>query len=518
MNFKDTVFKPLQIALILLIGMAIGLLLAPASFKPSFFGNSDLPVTEQVLELIKANYTDTVSLSRLNQAGLEGMLNLLDPHSKYIPPYHAKVTDEEMSGQFGGIGVEYVMLQDTPFIMRIIPETPAEKAGLKKGDRILSVNDSALCARKRSYDYIIGQMRGEPETSIKVVYLRSGKKDTVMIKRKMILSSSIPVYYMVNANTGYVKLELFSESTYSDFTKAMKALKGKGMKNLILDLRDNGGGLLDEATEILDEFLDEQKLMVYTKGRIYGKKEFKCRVAGVFEEGELVVLTNENTASASELIAGALQDYDRAVIIGRRTYGKGSVQRQYKLLDGGYLRLTIARYYIPSGRCIQKNYGFKHDAYYNEIYNRSDTGSFNTDTTTYYTAKGRKVYGGGGILPDLLIASGSTLQQDFSSDAAWHNRINTVVLPYVQMEERNILGAYNNPESFSKSYRVPEQLFNEIIRADTSVSILSKSQVEKKVKSIIGKYIYGNEAYYQLLNQDDPFIQESLKQFSVIEK
>ncbi len=507
MNFKDSVYKPLQIALILLAGIFIGLLIAPSGFKPSLFSNSKLPITEQVLALIKTNYTDTISEDRLNKAGMEAMLNLLDPHSKYIPPYHTQMTDEFINGQFGGVGIEFYMLSDTPLVIRVVPGGPADKAGVKRGDRILIANDSLLCAKKRANDFIVKQMRGQADTDVSIKVLRNGKVLSLNITRAMVPSPSIPVYYMLNSNTGYIKLEHFSETTYTEFTQAMQDLKKRGLQKLVLDLRDNGGGLLEEATEILDEFLDEQKLMVYTKGRVFGKKEYKCRVAGVFETGELIVLTNENSASASEIIAGALQDYDRAIIVGRRTYGKGSVQQQYKLFDGGYLRLTIARYYTPSGRCIQKDYGKNHEDYYTEIFHRNDSALTHTDTTTYYTAKGRKVYAGGGIQPDVQINAGSDLESDFASASINLDRINQIALSYVTQNEKYLTDTYKTADEFIKSFVVSKEIITDAINNTNTVPTdLLEQKTELQIKAIIGRYLFGNETYFKLLQQNDDFI------------
>lgn len=505
MKFTNTMYRPLQIAILLLVGVLIGMMLAPSAMKPSFFGKHELPVTEQVIALIKANYNDTISEARLRQAGIEGMLDLLDPHSTYIPPVLAERSDEMISGKFGGVGVEFFMMNDTPMVIRVTPDGPAFKAGVKRGDKILKAGDSLLVNRKKNNEDVIKLIRGAEGSTVILTLLRNHEIINANITRGSIPSPSVQASFLIEPDIAYIKLDHFSETTYDEFMKALRSLKERGAQKLILDLRGNGGGLLEQATDIIDELLDQQKLMVYTKGRVYGKEEYKSRVLGIFEEQPVVLLTDENTASASEIIAGCLQDYDRATIIGRRTYGKGLVQVPYKLLDGGYLRLTVSYYYTPSGRCIQKSFNGNRDDYYHEIYTRKDSITAPQDTTVYYTAKGRKVYGGGGIQPDIYIndTASKTGYTPAGIDALY-----ALMYGYAAQHENELLQHYTDADTFIKGFTISDALKQQIV---LRTKMDYNDEVATRARALAARYLFGNDAYYRILMPEDAYMKKALE-------
>jgi carboxyl-terminal processing protease len=346
----------------------------------------------------------------INQLAANELLSHLDPHSVYIPADKLKEVNEELMGNFQGIGVEFQILEDTVHVMHVVEGGPSEKAGLQVGDRMLKVDDSIQVAGKKiSSDAIRKLLRGPADTKVNLQVLRGNEKKNVTITQGSDTVSPIDAVYMINAETGYLRINKFAERTYEAFMQGMEKLQKQGMKQLILDLRGNGGGLMKEATDIADEFLSEDKLIVYTEGEHVQRYNYKCKRDGIFETGKLEVLIDESTASASEVLAGALQDWDRATIIGRRSFGKGLVQQQFQLTDGSAVRLTIARYYSPLGRNIQKPYSKGKALYEEELVERFHNGEVVKGDTSkpagkaYKTPGGRTVYGGGGITPDVFV-------------------------------------------------------------------------------------------------------------------
>ena len=367
---KIQVALPLFFSIAIIIGMLIGYKLhSNMPNAKSFFQLSGSNKLEEVMNIIENRYVDKVSIDSISEDAIAGLLNKLDPHSVYIPPVNLKEVNEDLEGEFGGIGVQYNVFDDTVHILSVLDGGPAEKAGLKIGDMILSVGDSIATGLNQSTRFK-NWVKGPSGSEVTLKLKRENNLLIKKIQRGIIPLTSIDAVYMLDKGTGLIRLNRFSENTYEEFMQSLEKLKKLGMQNLILDLRDNGGGILGEAVDIADEFIEGNEMIVYTEGKNNPKKEYISKRPGLFEKGKLIVLLNESSASASEVLAGALQDLERATIVGRRSFGKGLVQEQFSLIDGSALRLTVARYFTPLGRSIQKPYSNGNEEYKKEILNR----------------------------------------------------------------------------------------------------------------------------------------------------
>jgi carboxyl-terminal processing protease len=354
---KLQVWLPLLFAVVMVAGMTIGYQLKGKTVGTDFFSFSKRTSFQELLELVKGKYVDNLPVDSINEVAANELLAHLDPHSVYIPADRLKEVNEELAGNFQGIGVEFQLLDDTVHVTNVIKGGPSERAGILVGDKLISVNDTlALSGKKMQSEDIRKRLRGEAGTEVKVKLVRNNQPKDLVITRGNIPVYSVDAAYLVAPQTGYLHINRFGERTYEEFMQSMEKLQGLGMQQMILDLRGNGGGLMNEATAIADEFLAGDKLIVYTEGAHVPRFEYRCKRDGIFESGKLEVLIDETSASASEVLAGALQDWDRAMIIGRRSFGKGLVQQPFRLSDGSAVRLTIARYYSPLGRNIQKPY------------------------------------------------------------------------------------------------------------------------------------------------------------------
>eukprot|EP01133_Synstelium_polycarpum_P004827 gene4827-5614_t len=383
--------------------------------KPPVKAYNNKEKVDEIIHLIDKNYVDEVNTDTLNHLPIDSILHQLDPHSMYLPPEKATEQSDALEGNFQGIGIEYYILNDTLLVTNVIKDGPAFESGMKAGDKILKVDSTFVSGRQLPREQMTGRIKGKKGTPVQLQLLRPGISQPLVlnIKRGRVQVSSIDASYMLNPSTGYIRISKFGANTDVDFTESLRALKAKGMSKLVLDLRDNGGGYLTAATGLANQILPENKLIVYTEGKHEPRTDYIATGGGEFEHGRLAVLINENTASASEILAGAVQDLDRGVIIGRRSFGKGLVQEQFSFGDGSALNLTIARYYTPLGRSIQKSYKKGYTAYQNELEDRFNDGEL-TDksakprdsvkkSTVYVTAAGKKVFGGGGIQPDVFV-------------------------------------------------------------------------------------------------------------------
>ncbi len=526
-NKKLQVWLPLILSICMIAGMFIGYRIRGNMPNTGiFFTNRPKPVQE-VLDLIKRQYVDTENTDSLSDVAINAMLAKLDPHSVLLPPQELEMVNEDLEGQFYGIGIEFNIFNDTINVLNVLPNSPSDKAGLKVGDKFLKVGDSALAGVHITTERIRNLLRGTEGTTANLLILRNGKQLTVKVTRGMIPLYSLDAAYMIADTVGYIRLNKFSETTYDEFMDAAQMLKKKGMKSMILDLRDNGGGILTQATNIADEFLDDEKLITYTEGAHSPKKEYRCSKPGIFEKGKLVVLANEGTASASEILIGALQDWDRATIVGRRTFGKGLVQEQFELSDGSGLRLTVARYYTPLGRSIQKSYKNGIEAYNEDLMNRFHTGEMSfadsikhTDEKMYKTASGKMVYGGGGITPDVFVPYDTTSFDKELAKVYISGTLNDFIYKNYLNHEKEF-NSFKTPKEFEENYNVDAATLNDFKNYAAKDSInynledeKGKELLEQQIKTLTARQIWRTEGLYEVSNPEDKTVQKGLEVIS----
>ncbi|TAH04042.1 MAG: S41 family peptidase [Sphingobacteriales bacterium] len=494
------------------------------------FLSGDNNKVDTILGLVKNKYVDAVDVDSMEDLAVTQILSSLDPHTVYLPPTDALQQKESLEGNFEGIGIEYFVLNDTILVTNVRQYSPAETAGLQKGDKIVAVNGEIFKSNTLSANLVVDKLRGKKGSAVKVNVIRGADKiNDIEIIRGKILVSSVDAAYIVNNNTGFIKLSKFGSNTEDDFVQELQKMEALGVKNLILDLRGNGGGYLDAAIELTDQFLPKDKLIAFTKGIHQPNTYYKATDAGLFETGKIAVLVDEGTASASEIVAGALQDWDRGLIIGRRSFGKGLVQQQFEFYDGSAINLTIARYYTPSGRCIQKSYKNGLKAYKNEINQRFNKGEITsldsnlTDTSLfstkykYKTAAGKNVYSGGGIMPDVFIPLDTTKHMFFYDATIKQQLISNFV--YSKLIHQTQIGKYPTITDFINNYQISQLQYQQFItycsafkvNATQNESEKAKPFITKSLKAILIKYYYGNDGYYKYLNNDDAFVLAALQ-------
>lgn len=524
MNKNLKVWLPLLFSLVMVVGMLFGYKMRDAIPGKSFFAVDRASSVEEIMNLLKTRYVDSVNTKNLADTAIEAILSKLDPHSVYIPAQDLQQINEEIKGSFYGIGIEFNMLDDSLQVVNVLANGPADKAGLKTGDIMLKAGDSIISGKKITTERIRTILRGPEESTIKLTMLRNGKQLVTEVGRGNIPIVTVDVAYMLDSSTGYIKLNKFSSQTYKEFMNSLLTLKKTGMKSLVLDLRGNGGGVLDEATEIADEFLEGDKLITYTEGLHTPKKEYRCRRQGQFEQGKLVILADEGSASASEVLMGALQDWDRARIVGRRSFGKGLVQTQYDLQNGAALRLTVARYYTPIGRSIQRSYKEGTKSYYSAVINRLNDGemtsvdSVKNDTTKIYkSSKGKKLYAAGGISPDYFVPADTSKLSLTVSKIYSRGTLQDFGYKYYKQHPQEFSG-YKNSLQFVRSYKIaaPQWNFFTELAAKDSITVNAigekeKIFIEKILKSSIARQLYRAEGYYESVNEDDDFIKKALE-------
>ena len=524
MNKKLQIWLPFLLSITLITGMLLGYTMSDTMPGKNFFSLEKPHPLQEVLELIKNKYVDDVKLRDLSDTAIAAILEKLDPHSAFIPADELQNVNEDIAGNFFGIGVEFNIIDDTIQVVNVVPKGPSEKAGILSGDKFIKVNDSMVAGKKISSERIRKLLRGDIDTKVSVVILRDWKQKTVVISRGIIPVSSIDASYMIDSSTGYIRLNKFSQVTYHEFMQALGLLKKQRLQKLILDLRGNGGGVLDEATAIADEFLDGDKLITYTEGKHFPKKEYRCKKEGLFEKGKLVILCDEGSASASEILIGALQDWDRATIVGRRSFGKGLVQEQYDLSDGSALRLTIARYFTPIGRSIQRSYSNGGKAYYNEIENRFHDGEMltmdslkNDSLHVFKTNKGKVLYGSGGITPDIFVALDTNTTGIASGKLFFKGTIGTFAYTFYH-QNRETFKQYKLTKDFAQNFTFSNDAwmqFLERAKKDSivldKISIVEKNAIIQRIKAGIARQIWRNEGYFEIMNREDTTVKKAME-------
>ena len=480
---------------------------------------------------IKALYVDNVDEDKLVEDAIRGMLEKLDPHSSYSTPKETKAMNEPLNGSFEGIGVQFNMVEDTLMVIQPVSNGPSERVGIIAGDRIVGVNDTTIAGVKMSKEEIMRRLRGPKGTTAHLKIVRQGIKDTLTFD---VVRDKIPVYsidatYMIRPGVGYIRIGSFSATTYNEFKESMEKLRQQGMRDLILDLQDNGGGYLQAAASLAGEFLEQGDLIVYTEGLRVPRREYTAPANGSFRDGKVIVLVNEYTASAAEIVTGAIQDQDRGQVVGRRTFGKGLVQRPIDLPDGSMIRLTIAHYYTPSGRCIQKPYvkGDRKD-YAMDVLNRLKHGELTNqdsihfaDSLKYETLKQhRTVYGGGGIMPDHFVPLDTTLYTKFHRELAAKGVIIQQNLRYVDGHRKKLRKAYPDFAQFKERFVVPQELLDAIFRDGESKNVKPKDDEERQrtlplltqqLKALIARDLWDMNEYYSIFNEGSPIVQRALE-------
>ena len=525
-------FYPFLIAVVLASGIFLGYKIQArnAAKGKVFYSSSNDSKLEYLLRLIDAKYVDSVDQQKLYDDAIAKMLSDLDPHSVYLPPMEMKHEAEIMEGNFEGIGIEFSIQKDTIQVVTPISGGPSEQGGISAGDKIIKINDTTVAGIKITNEMVMKKLKGPKDSKVKVTMLKNGTKKlvTYTIKRDKIPLYSVDAGFMLDKETGYIKINRFSKTTYQEFYDKLDALSKQGMQRLVLDLRQNPGGFMDQATAIADEFLDGNKTIVYTEGRTMPKTYDKARSAGLFETGKLAVLIDEGSASASEIVSGAIQDWDRGVIIGRRSFGKGLVQQEYELGDGSSVRLTIAKYYTPSGRSIQRPYDDNVDDYYGDISKRFKDGEvFNQDSIKqdkkeiYKTLiKGRTVYGGGGITPDIYMPLDTSMLNPFVTEVYGSNMLQEFAYNYYLLH-KDAFARYTTAEAFKNGFNIDNNLYAEFVKYCTqngvgksTAAYTEKSRVflSNKLKAYIGKQGWKTDGFYAVVAQDDKMIQRALQE------
>jgi carboxyl-terminal processing protease len=525
---KTQIRLPLILATVLAAGMYLGLQLPRYDNNFSFSKgkqstSSGLSGTlEEIMRYVDERYVDTVNTNSLKTQAINHLLDKLDPHSVYISPDELEAVNDDMSGNFQGIGVEFLLVEDTIQVITPISGGPSEAIGIMAGDKILKISDSTVAGVKIDNGRIFKLLRGEKGTKVNVSVKRGNEKTLreFVITRDVIPVHSLEIAYMLDQKTGYVKITRFSATTYQEFMEALRPMaENQGMENLVIDLRGNPGGYLNEATNILSQFFVDGKLLVYTKGRTEDRKDYKSNGRARFKIDNIAVLIDEGSASASEIVAGAIQDHDRGWIIGRRSYGKGLVQEQYPLADGGGLRLTIARYYTPSGRCIQRDY--KNSKQYDGENDRrlksgelvDETKMKIADSTKFYTGMGRVVYSGGAITPDIFIPMDTSFANTYFFEV--RAKLNEFTAKYLEKTDKSSFPT--NLKDFISNYQVSDQLMEEMVAYAAKNGVKPnpqsfskcKNELKLQFKARIAKNFFKEEGLYAVINDDDPAIEKA---------
>ena len=519
-------WQPFIYSLVLVIGLLIGILLKPSGKLSNIIGGNNK--FSELLSIINQSYVDTVNMADIENRAINDLLHELDPHSVYIPASDLKQANEQLEGNFEGIGIEFNIVSDTIMVVTALNGGPSQELGILPGDRIIKVDTLAVAGNGITSDKVFKLLRGEGGTVVNVLIKRMGVKEPILYKitRGKIPIFSVDAWFMLNQETGYIKVSRFAEKTHEEFLTAYEELKTEGLKNLVLDLRGNPGGYLNTAIQLTDELLDDYKLIVYTEGRTKPRSDYRSEQPGVFESGKLVVLIDEGSASASEIVSGAIQDWDRGLIVGRRSFGKGLVQEPYGLSDGSAIRLTVSRYYTPSGRCIQKDYKDKNE-YEHDLMSRYENGELEGigkaaifDSTPYKTLLlNRTVYAGGGVQPDIFVPIDTGYYSRFLTEVVSNGLIGKFAYTFLDKNRAAITGI-KNLKMYANAYQISDGVYAEFIAFAMSNEVKAPSDWDKEkskqfiklqLKALVARQIWRDKGYYTVIQSGDKAIQIALQ-------
>ena len=524
-NKKFTVWLPLFFSFTMIIGMYLGYTMRDAMPGKSFFHVEKRRPVQEIIDLINDKYVDTVNLKAITDTAIQAILYKLDPHSIFIPAEDLIKVNEDLAGKFFGIGIEFSIIDDTINVTNVLIDGPSSKACVETGDKLISINDSSITGQKIDIDKIRKLLRGDKGSEVTLELLRGAAKKTVLVKRDAIPLVSVDANYIIANGIGYIKLNKFSQETYREFMRAMENMQKQGLQKLILDLRGNGGGILDNAIEIADEFLDGDKLIVYTEGVNSKKREYRCKRPGLFEKGKLVILVDELSASASEVLAGALQDWCRATIVGRRTFGKGLVQEQYSLSDGSAMRLTVARYYTPLGRSIQRSYENGKKVYMDQLWERFSSGEMlsadsiklHNNGKRFATACRDTLFGGDGITPSVFVPIDTSLVRQNINRLINGGNFNNAVYKYY-LKNTTLFEKYKSSSEFTNNFAGNSELWDELLKSRNGdaatlekISSKEKELLQLRLKALLARYKWRNSGFFQVLNSSDASVKKALE-------
>ena len=522
---KLIIYYPLMLAFMLVFGIYLGTFFSDDGSSRFLLtrSSSNADKITRIISYIDREYVDTVAKNQMIENAITSILEDLDPHSYYISAEEMAAYTEPLEGNFEGIGVEFLIQNDTVRVVAAIDGGPSQELGIQAGDKILNVDDENIAGVGIKNDDVISRLKGEGGTIVKIEILRNSKLIPYEITRGTIPINSIATSQIINNSIGYIKISRFARTTYDEFAQSAERLMDEGMKELVIDLRGNGGGYLTTAVQIAEEFLQKGQLIVYTEGKSSPKKSYFASQKGEYSDIPLAILIDQGSASASEILAGAIQDNDRGVIVGRRSFGKGLVQEHMSLPDNSAIRLTVARYYTPSGRSIQKPYGEDID-YEADYENRFDSGELVSadsihfpDSLQYITPGGRIVYGGGGIMPDIFVGLDTTGASEYLSIVSYRGILNQFGFDYADANRKD-LESFEGYKAFERDFEVNKNLFDSFVgyaedkgvTADTGGINHSKDVLKLRIKAYIARNIWGNDGFYAIMKDDDKVIREAL--------
>lgn len=537
MSLEKNTKAQIRLPIILALGISAGIWIGATFAEPKTDRNdlkSAIYKLQEIITYINRDYVDSVNTNELVEYGIEKMLGKLDPHSSYIPAKDAKLAKSQLEGEFDGIGIEFGILRDTIYVVSPLTGGPSEKIGLLPGDQIIQVDGETVAGIGVSNRDVFDLLRGPKGSTVDIAIKRKNQADLLdfSITRDKIPQYSVNASYMIDDETGYIKITRFAANTHEEFRKALQGLKEDGMRKLILDLQGNPGGYMGAAINIADEILSDNALIVSQEGKLkrYSQKAFAVR-PGSFEDGTVIVLVNEGSASASEIVAGALQDNDRGLIVGRRSFGKGLVQMPIDLSDGAELRLTIARYYTPSGRSIQKPYGEDDEDYGMDYYKRLEHGEFFSadsitfdDSLKYETVKGRTVYGGGGIMPDYFVPLDTSMTSGYVSRLFGSESWREYILDHLDKNKKKFESM--SFEEYYHNFEVSDDMLADLIKVGEKYKVKfnekdyskSKSYLKTLVKAHLARNLYDDNAFYKVINDINEIYQHAIKLFDEAER